>query len=316
MRLRHRYGYADRYAAAATYYVDATTGDDGYDGRGTVTPWKSIARVNSQMSKLRPGDTILLKCGEMFAGTKLNVVTNGTALLPITVGSYGSGARPIIDGQATVNCVENFGYAHWRFVGIKAYRGLNFGFHNSATADCWFTDCETDTAGNDGLIFYNGCTGGRVYGGVFHHSFDRTGGSAVATGIEIADGGSDFLVSGAEIYANPVGLTVHSHPGLTMPQQVQLVTVNSHDNTGNGFQCSSGDNADGGASLVLTGCTSQNNGQDGYAYGVSGATGILGTIGMNGCLVSGSGRYGVSTDKASGLALTIDNGLSVTVVRP
>jgi len=51
-------------ALGATYYVDATNGDDTKDGQSTATAWKTIAKVNS--SSFAPGDQILLKRGEVW----------------------------------------------------------------------------------------------------------------------------------------------------------------------------------------------------------------------------------------------------------
>jgi len=58
-------------AWSATYYVDATNGNDGYDGLSEVTPWKTIAKVNA--SKFNPGDQILFKRGE--GGSKVKPIS-------------------------------------------------------------------------------------------------------------------------------------------------------------------------------------------------------------------------------------------------
>jgi hypothetical protein len=41
-------------AWAATYYVDATNGNDGNNGTSELTPWKTIAKVHA--SRLNPRD--------------------------------------------------------------------------------------------------------------------------------------------------------------------------------------------------------------------------------------------------------------------
>ena len=46
-------------ALAATYYVDATNGNDSNNGLLPATPWKTIAKVNA--SRFNPGDQILFK---------------------------------------------------------------------------------------------------------------------------------------------------------------------------------------------------------------------------------------------------------------
>ena len=47
-------------AFAATYYVDATNGNDINNGLSEARPWKTIAKVNA--SSFNPGDQILFNC--------------------------------------------------------------------------------------------------------------------------------------------------------------------------------------------------------------------------------------------------------------
>ena len=49
---------------AATYYVDATNGNDSNLETSQSDPWKTIAKVNS--SNFQPGDNILFKRGEIW----------------------------------------------------------------------------------------------------------------------------------------------------------------------------------------------------------------------------------------------------------
>ena len=51
-------------AWAATYYVYATNGNDANNGLSEVTPWQTIAKINT--SKFLPGDQILFKRGEVW----------------------------------------------------------------------------------------------------------------------------------------------------------------------------------------------------------------------------------------------------------
>jgi len=76
----------------ASYYVDATLGDDGNPGTQTQ-PWKTISRVNS--SSFSPGDSIYFKRGEIWRET-LIIPSSGTEGSPITFGAYGSGDKPKI----------------------------------------------------------------------------------------------------------------------------------------------------------------------------------------------------------------------------
>lgn len=81
---------------AATYYVDATNGNDTNDGLSPSTAWKTIAKVNS--SSFQPGDSILFKRGEIWR-EELIVQSSGTSEASIIFAAYGSGDNPIISGS-------------------------------------------------------------------------------------------------------------------------------------------------------------------------------------------------------------------------
>jgi major membrane immunogen (membrane-anchored lipoprotein) len=76
-----------------TYYVDNTA---ACPGAGTeASPWCSFSVVNTM--GFGPGDQILLKRGDTFT-TGMFLQGSGTSSSYVTVGAYGSGAAPIIDG--------------------------------------------------------------------------------------------------------------------------------------------------------------------------------------------------------------------------
>lgn len=83
-------------ALAATYYVDATAGSNSNDGLSTGAAWQTLVKVNA--TTFSPGDFILFKRGETFAGN-IVVSQSGTSGNPITFGAYGTGARPIINAS-------------------------------------------------------------------------------------------------------------------------------------------------------------------------------------------------------------------------
>jgi len=53
-------------AWSATYYVDATNGNDGNNGTSELAPWKTIAKVNA--SNFNSGGEILFKGGRFGEG--------------------------------------------------------------------------------------------------------------------------------------------------------------------------------------------------------------------------------------------------------
>ncbi|MEM9133168.1 MAG: hypothetical protein AAF962_16665 [Actinomycetota bacterium] len=82
-----------------TYYVDCNSGSDGNNGTSTTQAVRTLTRAGNL--SLGPGDSLLLKRGCTWSGgQRLDVGWRGTASNKITVGAYGSGARPrILDGK-------------------------------------------------------------------------------------------------------------------------------------------------------------------------------------------------------------------------
>lgn len=77
------------------YYVDDAKGDDGRDGLSPTTAWRTFRNVNDRV--FRPGDAILLRRGGRWTGG-LAPLGSGTTTRWITLGAYGEGARPFVDG--------------------------------------------------------------------------------------------------------------------------------------------------------------------------------------------------------------------------
>jgi hypothetical protein len=84
---------------AANYYVDSENGDDANSGTAMSQPWKSLELVNNHV--FQPGDQLLFKAGSRFTGQLRpqgsGKIENDTPV-PITIGKYGAGAKPRIDG--------------------------------------------------------------------------------------------------------------------------------------------------------------------------------------------------------------------------
>lgn len=97
-------------AWSATYFVDATSGNDTNSGFSPETPWKTIAKVNS--SGFNPGDQILFKRGEAWR-EKLVVPSSGSSNNPIVFSAYGSGNKPTIVGSDAITIWTNIGGNVW-----------------------------------------------------------------------------------------------------------------------------------------------------------------------------------------------------------
>ena len=104
---------------AATYYVDATFGNDAGDGLSPSTAWRTIAKVN--VFNFTPGDIVLLKRGETWReALKLNV--SGALNNPIIFDAYGTGPNPKLFGSDTKTGGANWAQESpniWFCVGIS-----------------------------------------------------------------------------------------------------------------------------------------------------------------------------------------------------
>ena len=101
--------------AATTYYVDPA-GNDSNNGTSSATPWKSIAKVNG--TTFKAGDKILFKRGGTWSGT-LSPKGSGTIAAQITLGSYGSGAKPLIDGAGAGAAIAISSQSYWTIDGFE-----------------------------------------------------------------------------------------------------------------------------------------------------------------------------------------------------
>ncbi len=81
--------------ATRRFHLDAEGGDDARSGLEPASAWRTLDRVNGRV--FSPDDAILLKRGGHWHGT-LRPAGSGTASAWITLGAYGEGPRPVVDG--------------------------------------------------------------------------------------------------------------------------------------------------------------------------------------------------------------------------
>ncbi|NVO20851.1 MAG: DNRLRE domain-containing protein [Bacteroidetes bacterium] len=79
-----------------TYYIDALNGSDGNTGLSEVTAWKTLTKVNA--TTFSANNRILFKAGQVWTG-RLYPKGSGSAGFPIIIDMYGSGNKPLIDGN-------------------------------------------------------------------------------------------------------------------------------------------------------------------------------------------------------------------------
>jgi hypothetical protein len=88
---------------AVTYYVSASSGNDGNAGTSEAVSFKTLGKVNALA--LQPGDRVLFKCGDVWQGEALTVTRSGASGNPITFGSYPDAAcadKPVISGSRPI----------------------------------------------------------------------------------------------------------------------------------------------------------------------------------------------------------------------
>ena len=92
------------------YFLDSANGKDKNAGTTPATPWQTLAKVNA--TTFQPGDRILLKAGGVWKGT-LHPLGSGKPAAPITLASYGEGAKPVIDGGGSEAAIFLENQQHW-----------------------------------------------------------------------------------------------------------------------------------------------------------------------------------------------------------
>src|ERR1035437_955962 len=98
--------------ASATYYYISSSGNDTNNGLSSSTPWKTIAKVNSAFSNMKPGDRILFKRGDVFTG-QITLTQSGSATAKITFDAYGVGNTPVIQGNIDIISWTRFNGNIW-----------------------------------------------------------------------------------------------------------------------------------------------------------------------------------------------------------
>ncbi len=88
-------------AAGNTYYVNCAAASDGTGS--STSPWNNLGTVNSKT--FAAGDSLLFNRGTTCAGSFV-FRSSGTSASPITIGAYGSGPLPVIDGTGQNRAVK------------------------------------------------------------------------------------------------------------------------------------------------------------------------------------------------------------------
>jgi hypothetical protein len=106
------------------YYVDCESGDDSNPGTSSSTAWRSLENINAKT--FQPGDGIFFLRGTICQGA-LIPKGSGSEGQPITIGAYGRGEMPVIDGAGHPETVKLVGQEYWEIGDIEVTGGTKFG---------------------------------------------------------------------------------------------------------------------------------------------------------------------------------------------
>jgi hypothetical protein len=113
-------------AAGETYHLDCLAGSDSANGLSPETAWRTRAAIKDHI--FAPGDALLLRRGSRCGGM-LSPAGSGTALRPITLGAYGTGPAPIVDGGRDESAIRLFNQQGWHIENIETTGGVRYGIH-------------------------------------------------------------------------------------------------------------------------------------------------------------------------------------------
>jgi parallel beta-helix repeat protein len=100
---------------SSNYYFSSNTGNDSYssiEAQNSLTPWKTLSKLNLFMVNLQAGDSILFKRGDIFYGS-LIITKSGSASNPIIFSAYGTGVKPILSGLTFLSNWTSVGANKW-----------------------------------------------------------------------------------------------------------------------------------------------------------------------------------------------------------
>jgi hypothetical protein len=110
-----------------TIYVSSSTGKDSNLGRSTEMP---VATIAAGLARLRNGypDHLLLKAGDTFVNQSFGYlkVSGRSASAPLVIGSYGTGAAPIVETSPNINYGIGIGSLPGKGGNFLVVEGIDF----------------------------------------------------------------------------------------------------------------------------------------------------------------------------------------------
>lgn len=282
-------------ASAATYYVDATLGNNSNNGTSTSTPWQTLAKVSG--TTFSPGDSILFKRGETFAGT-LVVGQSGTNGNPITYSTYGTGDRPLINAAGInygVDIRTNKSYITVAGLTVQSATLSQF-VMSSNVSHIQITDCVV-SGGNSGYYIFS--TG--TYSDIVISDSTATGYSgAGSAGVKLGSGTYTDITVDNVTASSTTGINGFSL-GTGLYSNITILDSSFTNHTSAGINFGAGATTN----TTIANTTSTNNVGHGVSF-VGQKSGIM----LDEVTATNNGGRGISIVPSAGMSisgLTIDN---------
>jgi hypothetical protein len=102
--------------AGTHYYVDSISGSDANPGTAPDRAWQTLSAIHTR--RFLPGDTIHLRRGSNWAGG-LTIDDSGVSGSPLTITTYGEGARPVITNPAPAGVLTSVIIIYGKWVVVE-----------------------------------------------------------------------------------------------------------------------------------------------------------------------------------------------------
>ena len=141
------FAFQEEFFGQTTYYISSSQGNDSNNGTNPSTAWKTLAKLQSNLSSALPGDKFLLKRGDIWT-TRAGVQTpysgivgldlkdvHGTTNNYIIISAYGDGEKPTFNFSDKGASFQLEGAAYLKIENLKLTTTANptnaprWGFH-------------------------------------------------------------------------------------------------------------------------------------------------------------------------------------------